>query len=146
MKVLRTALFSAFLTICFINIGHAQTPIGNPDTRPGNGQTLGNGQTTGFLPPDMYNMSMTYLSSDSHTAQVRVEYDVIAPPNSVTEIKLEGDLIPLFTQTVSGSVHISTIVTVPVKNGAGEVYIKCEVCNEDNTNCRLEGCLIITGG
>jgi len=132
MKVLRTAFLSAFLIICFINISHAQISFGDVHTI--------------LLPAQMHNMSMTISEiSDGpfpKTVKVSVEYDVTGPPNSVTKISSEGEIVPVFTQTISGLTHISTEVTVYLRNPESKTYIGCQVCDENNDNCQEEGCTI----
>jgi len=122
MKVLRTALMSAFMMLYFVNTGHAQL---NPPT--------------GQIAMTIRGMSMTPLED----GQVLVEYAIFqAPPNSVTTVKYEG-LMPLYTEVVSGTVQVSAIVTVDTKENPDQVELNCEVCKEDGSECRVEGGVVV---
>jgi len=124
MKVLRTALFSTFLMLCFMNVGHAQFGT----------------QTTFNLPMTISNMSMTPIGN----GQALIEYNVSAPANSLTTIKY--GLTPLHTEVVSGFTQVSAIVTIDVKGDSDDVYLKCGICNEDGSECREDGCVVTIDG
>jgi len=126
MKVLRTALFSAFLMICFTNISYAQIP---QDLDP------------------IYLGEMSNISMRSIGEIVIVEYDVTTEQSSVvTNITVHGTV--RHSQIVTeGVTHISTFFEVPTKTGdPTEIYVGCSICERGEYNCRQEGCIIILDG
>jgi len=128
MKVLRTALLSTFLMLCFINVGHTQSS--------------GAGTLPDPIGVGMHNMSMTVIDNNGQP-QVLVEYDIICRQNSVTKIKCDRGLglLRVFKQTISGSsAHISKIVDF---RNANSIYVECELCNEDSSNCERIGCTLV---
>jgi len=136
MKVLRTALFSAFFMICFMNVGHTQFQ-----------------DPSGHIPPG----STTPRSSDAEIelnvegayvipaapSYVLVRYDVTAPPNSTMTIRVEGGTT-LFTQDLSNWDYPHTVVQLNVPNALG-AYLECEVCAENSPpdECVRVGCVAV---
>jgi len=93
MNVKRTALLSALLMICLMQIGYAQTAE-KPTTTP---------------PCVITNISMTPLNHQ----KVLVEYHVVAKTNCTAQITYDQQ--SLHSEELSvGEHHISAVVTLPV--------------------------------
>jgi len=121
--------FSAFLMICFMNIGHAQRVLGT---------TI----------PNVYNPNMQIENVSSvHNLPagpqyVRVRYDVgTLQSNSVTYIIDESDGSMLFTTNLSlGQSSISVFVE-PNNAATGGAIISCYVSNEGTGDFARLACI-----
>lgn len=144
MKVLRTALFSAFLMICFMNIGHAQ--------RSGTPVNLNNGLAIENVIAEHY-----IFITNPENGIVDVQYDATTTlPNTVTEIIDESDGTVLYSQNLlcqgeadgNGGVNISNKTSISVKVhpnfSDGFALIECRVYNPETGDMARAVC-IVTG-
>jgi len=135
MKVLRTALFSAFLTICLINVGHSQQ-IYNPIHQIQQPLTAAT--------PDIEIELITAVVVPN-SQYVVVKYNVVAPYNSTTTINEQGNTTILYTETLSGSSIVTAVFEMDTSSdeNIGKLF-ECHVCDDISSNCRVMPCVAAT--
>jgi len=136
MKVLRTALFCAFLMICFMNVGHAQQfpiqyhePITEAEDEP--------------IEIELNVDDIAYVVPAAPQYFV-VKFDVTAPPNSTITIREQTGGAVLFTANLSDWPYSHAVIKLDAVDSTGTI-IDCEVCDEENFACRQQGCVTATG-
>lgn len=138
MKVLRTAIFSTLLIICFVQIGQAQIIL-NGGTR-----DCFLGQTTLSISGG----SMTDLGN----GKLRIIYNATAtnPCGSAqgsTQIILKGGT-EAFSQTFgNGTLYVNKVIDMlPFANSQGEIIVDIECNSCAGNSCYREGAAVVMEG
>jgi len=131
MKVLRTALFSAFLMICFMNIGNTQ-------------QTFTASTSTSASSPFMIYME-AYVDP-ANSQDVVVIYNIGAPQFSTAQIRIENtDIVIHNPRRGANQFTIDLSPYIGTSNPLG-THLECEVCNVNSNSCVTRTCIVVTSG
>jgi len=127
MKVLRTALLSAFLMVCFAHIGYAQ-------------------RTTYFTP------HVGEMSIRTGNSELDVKYSVVAPANSFTYITIRHNVdgaspelmySEIFNSSTTAIVNTDVFTTInAIGYAADEVIVECTTC-APNDACSTQRCIVV---
>lgn len=128
MKVLRTALLSTLLIICFGHVSYAQLELNN-DGRDGCNHTI----------LGVVGGSMEYIGDN----KIRVIYDATAinrcgSAMGYTQVVYNG--IVYYSQSFgNGTFHVNTVVELPllIPIGGTDIQLECTACQ--GNSCHREG-------
>jgi len=127
MKVLRTALFSAFLMICFTTVGYSQH-VNMPQINSGEIEI---------------NIVGAYVYATAPQS-VELSYNIDAPPSSTITFRDQSSGTVLFTGSLSDYPSFA-LVQVNVPDAIGTL-LECEVCLPFGNNCAKQGCITALDG
>lgn len=139
MKVLRTALFSAFLMICFTNVGYSQI-LDDPTHEIDLSSTTPRGNSnSSSIEVDVLDATAVAIPNSQY---VIVTYNTTTSSNSTGTIREEDDTTVLYTQSVPNSGTMTAVVIMGSFDNIGK-HLECEVCDAAS-NCALRKCIVVT--